>query len=264
MTNFLFLKKIKTAYLKNLLLILFITLFSLNIFSQENNIVEITGQVISEKDNSPLHFATIINLKKGKTTSCDSLGYFHITMLKGDILRINALGFEKHYFSLSDSSVSSTNIYVIKMKVKTYRIANVDIYDARWKDFEFEFEHTDIEKHETKDKIEKYFYSLIDAKELALLTASVSIGIPINYKTKSDRQKLKVKELELQEIENKIIAAKYNPELVSELTGLNASETIKFMRFCMFDRKFLLNVNEYDLIVSINKKFDRYFKIKHR
>jgi len=250
--------------LKKIQLILFSFLFSLNVFSQNSDIVEITGQVISEKDNSLIHFATIINLKKGKTTSCDSLGYFHITMLKNDILRINALGFETHYFSFSDSLISSSNIYVIKLKVKTYKIANVDIYDARWNDFEFEFNHTEVEKHETKDKIEKYFFSLIDAKELALLTASVSIGIPINYKTKSDKQKLKVKELELQDLENKIIEAKYNPELVSELTGLNDSETIKFMRFCMFDRKFLLKVNEYDLIVSINSKFDRYFKIKHR
>jgi len=250
--------------LKNYLLILFILLFSLSLFSQKNDIIEITGQVISEKDNSPIHFATITNLKKGTTTSCDSLGYFHITMLQNDILRINALGFEKHYFSFSDSLVSITNIYVIKLKVKTYKIANVDIYEARWKDFEFEFEHTEIEKHETKEKIEKYFYSLIDSKELALLTASVSIGIPITYKTKSERQKIKVKELELQEIQSKIIAKKYNPELVSELTGLNDTETIKFMRFCMFSRKYLLKVNEYDLIVSINKKFDRYFKIKHR
>ncbi len=249
--------------MKKIILILLL-IFPFISFSQKNEIVEITGQVISEKDNSPIHFATIINLKKRKATSCDSLGYFHITMLKNDILRINALGFEKQYFSLTDSLINSTKIYVIKMKVKTYRLANVDIYDARWKDFEFEFNHTEIEKHETKDKIEKYFYSLIDAKELALLTASVSIGIPIGYKTKSDKQKLKVKELELQALKNKLVEAKYNAELVSELTGLNEAETKKFMKFCMFDEKYLLEVNEYDLIVNINKKFDRYFKIRHR
>lgn len=247
-----------------LLIISFIITFPFISFSQKNEIVEITGQVISEKDNSPIHYATIINLKKGKVTSCDSLGYFHITMLKSDRLRINALGFEKQYFSLNDSLVNTTKIYVIKMKVKTYKIANVDIYDARWKDFEFEFNHTEIEKNETKDKIEKYFYSLIDAKELALLTASVSIGIPINYKTKSDKQKIKVRELELQALKDKIIEEKYNPELVSELTGLNDAETLKFMKFCMFDKKYLLEVNEYDLIVNINQKFERYFKIRHR
>jgi len=250
--------------LKQTILILFILLISFSLFSQKNNIVEITGQIINEKDNTPVHYATIINLKKGNTYSCDSLGFFHVTMLENDILRINALGFERQYFSLLDTSINISNIYVIKLKEKTYRIANVDIYDARWKDFEFEFNHTEIKKEETKEQIQKYFYSLVDSKELALLTASVSIGIPINYKTKKDKQRFKVKQLELQDIENRIIETKYNPELVSELTGLNESETIKFMRFCMFNKKYLLQVNEYDLIVDINNKFDRYFKIKHR
>ncbi|MCF6365332.1 MAG: carboxypeptidase-like regulatory domain-containing protein [Bacteroidales bacterium] len=250
--------------MKKIIIIISFLIVTFYSFSQLNRIVEITGQVISEKDNSPIHYATVINLKKGKRTPCDSLGYFHVTMLSDDILRINALGFEKQYFSLNDSDINSSKIYIIKLKERTYHIANVDIYEARWKDFEFEFLHTEIEKQETKERIEKWFYSLIDPKELALLTASTAIGIPINYKTKSDKQKIKVKELELKEIENKIIEKKYNPELVSELTGLNKSETIRFMRFCNFNRKFLLETNEYDLIVKINQQFDRYFKIRHR
>ncbi len=233
-------------------------------FSQVNRIVEITGQIINEKDSSYIHYATIVNLKKGKATSCDSLGFFHVTMLSDDILRINALGFERQYFTLNKLDINSSKIYIVKLKEKTYQIANVNIYEARWKDFEFEFLHTEIEKQETKERIEKWFYSLIDPKELALLTASTAIGIPINYKTKIDRQKIKVKKLELLDIENKIIESKYNPELVSELTGLNKTETIRFMRFCMFDRKYLLATNEYDLIVKINNKFDRYLKIKQR
>ncbi len=248
---------------KIIFLISFLILISYS-FSQVNRVVEITGQIINENDSSYIHYATIVNLKKGKATSCDSLGFFHVTMLSDDILRINALGFERQYFTLNESDINSSKIYIIKLKEKTYHIANVNIYEARWKDFEFEFLHTEIEKQETKERIEKWFYSLIDPKELALLTASTAIGIPINYKTKIDRQKIKVKKLELIDIENKIIESKYNPELVSELTGLNKKETIRFMRFCMFDRKYLLESNEYDLIVNINNKFDRYLKIKQR
>lgn len=248
------------------LFFIIISLFLLNIqsYSQKTKIVEITGKIINEKDNSPIHYATIINIKKRKATACDSLGFFHITMLSDDILRINALGFERKYFSFKDSAINSSDIIIIKLQEKTYKISNVDIYEARWKDFEFEFIHTETEKQETKERIEKWFYTLIDPKELALLTASTAIGFPINYKTKIDKQKIKVKELEIQDLENKIIESKYNPELVSEITGLNDAETIKFMRFCMFDREFLLESTEYDIIFEIIEKFDRYFKIIHR
>ena len=239
-------------------------LFSNIIYSQTNRIVEITGKVISEKDNSPIHYATVINLKKGKATTCDSLGYFHFTMLSNDILRINALGFERKYLKLNDSTINTSEIIIVKLVEKTYQIANVDIFEARWKDFEFEFIHTEIEKQETKERIEKWFHTLIDPRELALITASVSIGFPIPYKTKIEKQKIKVKELERQDIENKIIESKFNPELVSELTGLNASETIKFMRFCNFNREYLLTSNDYDIIIKINNKFDQYYKLKQR
>jgi hypothetical protein len=253
----------KINILKKLYFILITLFFYEALLSQK--IIEVTGQILNEKDNTPIHYASVYNIKKSKNYSCDSLGFFHVTMLSNDILRINALGFERQYFSvMNDSLINIGNIYVIKLKEKTYKIANIDIYAARWKDFEFEFSHTETEKQELKDRIEKWFYSLIDPKELALLTASTAIGIPINYKTKIEKQHIKVKELEREEIENDIIESKYNPLLVSEITGLNMPETLKFMKFCNFSRPFLINATEYDLIINIKTQFERYYLIKHR
>ena len=67
--------------------------------------------------------------------------------------------------------------------------------------------------------------------------SSLIIRDNVIYKNGSDipftgREKAKV--------ENKIIESKYNPGLVSELTNLNKTEVIRFMRFCNFDRKYLL------------------------
>ncbi len=255
----------KLSLLKQLFFFVIIfNLFFLNLFSQNTEILEITGRIISEKTEKPIRFATIINLKKNKITACDSLGYFYMTILKDDVLRINALGYEKEYISFADKKISPSEIIIIKLKEKTYPLANVDVFAERWKDFVFEFSHTEIEKDETKERIQKWFYTLIDPKELAILTASAAIGIPINFKTKADRQKIKVAELKRKAAENKIIENKYNPELVSELTGLNKTETIKFMRFCNFSRTYLLKANDYDIITSINQKFERYLKIKIR
>jgi hypothetical protein len=73
------------------------------------------------------------------------------------------------------------------------------------------------EKQETKERIEKWFYSLIDPKELALITASTAIGIPLNFKSKQDKQRIELEDIKRKEQENKIIEAKYNPELISEI-----------------------------------------------
>lgn len=251
--------------MKRFFIILFLILnFSLQVYTQNSDILELTGRVISEKTGKPIRYATIVNLKKSKVTACDSLGYFYMTVLKDDILRINALGYEKEYISFTDKKINPAEIIIIKLKEKTYKIGNVNIYDERWKDFVFEFTHSEIEEDKTKERIEKWFYTLVDPKELVLLTASVSMGIPINYKTKADKQKIKVEKLKLIAAENAIIESKYNPELVSELTGFNKTEAIKFMRFCNFSREYLLKANDYDIIISINKKFENYIKTKIR
>ncbi len=249
---------------KKILISLLILFNSFVNFSQNTEIYEITGHVINQKNGHPVKYATVINLKKDKATICDSLGYFNITALKNDEIKIFALGFETKYINLSDTDISPSEIFTLKMKQKTYKINNVNIFEERWKDFVFDFSHTDIKKNETQEKIQEWFYALVDPKELAILTASAAVGIPINYKTKIEKQKLKVEKLKKQELENKIIESKYNPELVSELTGLNKTETIKFMRFCNFGRNFLLKANDYDVITAIRNNYERYLKIKIR
>jgi hypothetical protein len=246
------------------LVVVLMIISTLNASSQLKEIVEITGKIVSMKDNSPIHFASVMNLNKGTGYTCDSLGYFHVTMHRDDILIINALGYERKYFSLKDSVLNTSEIFIIKLDEKTYHIAGVDIYDARWKDFEFEFSKVEIEKQETKDRIQKWFYTLIDPKELALITASTAIGIPIHFKSNQDKQNIKLEEIKIIDAENKIIYSKYNPELVAEITGFNESETYRFMKFCNFDRGFLLKSNDYDIITEIKKQHERYFKIIHR
>ncbi len=245
-------------------ILFFLIALTNQLYAQNSDILEITGRVISEKTGKPIRYATIVNLKKSKITACDSLGYFYMTVLSDDVLRVNALGYEKEYISFIDKKINSAEIIIIKMKEKTYKISNVSIFEERWKDFVFEFTHSEIEKDETKERIEKWFYTLVDPKELAILTASAAIGIPINFKSKADKQKIKVEKLKQKAAENKIIESKYNPDLVSELTGLNKIETIKFMRFCNFSRNYLLKATDYDIIVSINDKFKNYIKTKIR
>lgn len=250
--------------LRLFVLIILLMTIVLSGHSQIKEIIEITGKIVSEKDNSPIHYASIMNLNKGTGYTCDSLGYFHVTIHRDDILIINALGYERKYFSIRDSILNTFEIFIIKLDEKTYHIAGVDIYDARWKDFEFEFSKMEIEKQETKDRIQKWFYTLIDPKELALITASTAIGIPIHFKSNQDRQNIKLEEIKIIDAENKIIYSKYNPELVAEITGFNESETYRFMKFCNFDRGFLLKSNDYDIITEIKKQLDRYYKIIHR
>ncbi len=233
-------------------------------YAQKLDIYEITGQVLSEKTGKPVRYANIINVKKSTGVACDSMGYFTITVLSEDLIKVYALGYEKEYISFSDKNINPADIIIIKLKEKTYKISNVNIFEERWKDFVFDFSHTEIEEDEIQENIENWFYSHISARELSEIVAGALPGIPINYLTKSEKQKLKVIELKRIASENKLIKHKYNTDLVTELTGLNQIQAEKFMKYCNFSHDFLVNATEYDIITAVKENFEEYLKKQSR
>ncbi len=227
----------------------------------DNEIIEITGQIISDSKKKPISFANIVNRKNGRATVSDSLGFFHFTMKKNDVIRISAIGYKTANISFKDSVVENNKIVFIKMYRKIYELSKIDIYKARWKDFEFEFKNTEITKNETQDNIEAWFYSLISPEELMLIAvAATPVGIPINFKNKKDRKRIKVKEMEARDSKIQEVEKKFSREVVSQVTGLKGKKLENFMSFCNFKQEFLFEANEYDVVIEIKKRYNAYKK----
>lgn len=228
--------------------------------AQEDTIIDITAKIINRDTGKPVAFATIVNIKKSTAVLSDTAGYFHFTILKSDILKISAIGYRTANIIFSDSTYSKTKIYRIPLIEKTYEIAKVDIYQARWKDFEYEFANIDIKKDETQERIKDWFQSIISTQDLALITSAAAIGIPIYFKSKSEKQREIVAEFEKKDQEDRIIEKKFNKQIVAQITGLKIDETEKFIIYCNFNRLFLLSANEYEIATEIKKRYNAYSK----
>ncbi len=57
------------------------------------------------------------------------------------------------------------------------------------------------------------------------------------------------------------IDAKYNRQNIEKWTGLKNDKLTKFVLFCNFDNNFLSQVNEYDLMVTINQKLQEFISL---
>jgi hypothetical protein len=243
----------------SLLLILTLAL-KINAQTNKTEIIDITAKIINLKNNKPVGYATIVNLKKGNAALSDSLGYFHISMQKSDEIKITALGFERKFINFKDSAFEKLKVYNIYLEEKTYNIDKINIYEARWKEFEYEFANIDIKNNDTQEKILNWFQSIISTQELALITSAAAIGIPINYVTDKEKQRIKVKEMETADSYQEIIKSKFNEKVVYEITGLTKQNAIDFIQFCDFSDEFILESNEYDLVTEIKKRFAVYKK----
>ncbi len=247
--------------MKNIFIFIIFFCFTDLVASAQTEILEIHAQVLSGFDK-PISGANIINMKKRTAISANSQGIFFITIHKYDVLRISAIGYQEKYIDFKDSVIVPGKLIKIRLKQKLYNIATVNIFDARWEDFKFDFEQKGLEENPAKDKITERILSYIDPYELEArktpMPAGFGISIPLNFKSKQDKQRKKVTEYERRDALQKLVEEKYNKDIVSKITGLKNKELSDFIRFCQIDNKYILRSNDYDIIVRIKALYYVY------
>ncbi len=236
-------------------------MLSLGTYAQEEpEIIEVTGKIVDISTRETIQYAHLINSQKHYATISDTSGYFRILMTANDSIRISCIGYDVEYWSLKNKPVSD-NTYntVIYLIPKTYYLSEVNIYKIRWEAFAYEVAHTRVERDEKQEQLQVWFDKMISEGDLkALYTASRGVGFTIPFKTKQERQLRKLKKLKRETELNDLAYQKYNQELVNSITKLKGEELDDFMDYCRFERQFILNTSEYDLIVLISEIYDIY------
>jgi len=81
--------------------------------------------------------------------------------------------------------------------------------------------------------------------------------------TPEEKQMIKLKEILADENCKNQVYQKYNPEIIKRITGIaREEEIIEFMTFCNFSDDYILNTNDYDLIVMIARKYEEFLRHK--
>ncbi|MFN8258701.1 MAG: carboxypeptidase-like regulatory domain-containing protein [Bacteroidales bacterium] len=213
-----------------------------------------------DNENKPLAFANIINKLRGHTAVSDSGGNFQISVVYKDSLRISAIGFQTKHLFIKDKLQKDTVLHVIVMSKKTYDLATVNIYELRWQVFKAEFMEEKVEEDKTAIRISNWMANLVPSDELRMIfQAARGPGFSLNFKTKADKSRKKVNELEKK---YQLIAPKYNDKLITEITGLKGLEIYEFTEFCNFDEAYLMQATEYEIMEVILEKWKEYEQLK--
>lgn len=237
-----------------------IILFATFSFSSAQEIIEVTGKILDISTRKPVDFAHVINTKKGYANVSDSSGYFRILMTETDSIRISCIGYETRYWGLPKTEIVdgkfNTGIFIIP---KTYEIATVNIYKMRWNAFVYKVMETEIEKDENQKQLQVWFEKIINEEELkSLYTNSRGVGFTIPFKTKQEKQLKLLEKIKREKELDELAEQKYNRELVHTITKLEGEELDKFMDYCRFERSFILQKSNYELIVIISEIYDIY------
>jgi hypothetical protein len=232
---------------------------SIIIFSQNSTVYIITGKIIDGEKLKPVPGAFVLNTNRLYGTQSDTSGKFRILMLKSDSIRISSIGYYTKYwkpdFSKAHGNFIMQNIY---LKPQVYKLSPINIYALRWNAFVYDVKNTKVKENKVQKRITKWIDQMIEEENLADINLPTGIVIPLPIHTKYEKQLAKIQKDEKITKLNKMANEKFNKQLVARITGLKGKDLQKFMKYCSFDRNFILRTSEYDLIIIIQDIYKEY------
>lgn len=250
--------------MKKIFIYLLFLLISIPFFAQDTTIYIVSGKIIDAETLKPVPLVFLLNTSKMYGDQTDTSGKYRILMMEKDSLRISCIGYYSEYWHPDFAKADANNkIHIpIYVKPQTYPLGRINIYQTRWDAFVYDISKTEILEDETQKRLIKWISTIVDGEDLATLNMKAGIQIPLPIYTHREKQLKKIyKQQKIDEL-NKKAEQKFNKELVSNITKLQGEELNNFMKYCSFDRDFILKTSEYELIVIIKEIFEEY-KLTH-
>lgn len=245
--------------MQKILLFIFFNIITFQIFSQDTSIFSISGKILDNDTKKPIPAAYVINTTRNFAVQADTAGNFSILLKKGDKIQAQSIGYYKTQVVPDYTKASNGDIIQnIFLKQQVYPIGAVNIYAIRWAGFVYDFKHTESPDDEVQQKITKLINNAISNEDLSLLNTQTGFRLPIF--THYERELSRLEKYKKIEELNKKANEKFNKELVSKITGLTGSDLDEFMKYCQFDRDFILQTSQYDLIMITKNIYEEYSK----
>lgn len=233
--------------------------------------VQISGNVFDGLTFYPVDGANVYNFSTKKYTFTDSKGNFSIDVQLNDTIIVSKSIFRQILFIVDRNNLQNKKIE-IALYFKAIILKEVIVYSITpdYKQFVKQVVTTPLPE----------IYSYVEGTKLTEMDlmnikysqgppnmlSGTPAGSPITYLYEKYNKKYKNVQLakELNELQDEVdkVPAKYNRELVSNITGLKDEELLKFMMYCRFSYYDIIKMSSEQIIMEIRKKYSEYEYLK--
>ena len=227
----------------------------------------ISGRVVAEKDSAAgIAFVQVYNKASGKGTTTSPEGDYRIRALPNDSIQFRMIGYVDT--TLSVAQLKKIN-YQLPLKERVYKLKQLNVRANRYKQAFAPAEpskdpyvgYRSVKpsgRSRTEDKI-----SIGPAE--GGFAVSGAITALANKFNKKEKQREKVRALKAKENQEKYYKALFeywfDPEIVSEITGLSGPELKRFLNSFKPSLSFLEEANEYQVILAIQRYHRQYISV---
>ena len=232
---------------ENVASLLFIFTFSSAGFAQQ----VLTGKIVRRESTEPLIGVTVINLSRSKTNISDMGRNYKIPASPGDTILFTSASYQRDTVIVSDYMLTESWLVDLSPRIDVLPKANVEEISN--------YQIDSLKRHEEYKTLldKKHPIKLFDEK-----TQDDAPGLfisPIDFFSKTEKNKRRLRRRLKQEEEDYYIDYKFPPVRVALLTRLTGDSLQLFLRLYRPSYAFCRKANSEDMLLYINDKL-RLFK----
>jgi len=224
-----------------------------------------SGKIIDDSLGVALASVHLWNESTRKGSISDDSGAFSIRVKNRDTIVFSAIGYDSYVMVVSPSLIEAG---FVRLKPRTYEIDEVVIRRfSSYESFIYQAVHLDLPEPEIEETRE-YIQAISTAaaleadRERAIKEKVERFGYTIPLGKGVDPAKAFKEKMIRQKEREQIIHAKFNRELVGDITHLEGDELTRFIALCDFSEDYLYETELYTIIQDLYAIFHDYQNMK--
>ena len=251
-----------------ILLLLFIFL-SLNVFSQTNSLAVkiLKGQVIDSESKKSLSASHILNLNSVTGTITDDQGFFEITAKANDTVMVSYLGHSSIKIKVTNDLLKGNEL-LIALYEKSEEIKEIIIRSSKLIGvLEVDVKLVPKDKF-TRIKInglpQTYEVGKPKVRDFSSPLAALFQPVDFLYNLfgKKPKQLRKLKKLKKEDDLRKMLAGKFDREVMMEYLQMDRQELIELLMNCNYSEYFIKKASDLQVIEAILDCYENYKALK--
>ena len=199
------------------------------------------GQVIDQDTRRPLAAITIVNKRTKQRTTTNDNGDFFLWASPGDSVLTSSIGY-------ADGGIWVDGV----TKKPVIQLDEVVIREKKAENLRKEIDTFLANPYGSKEIRQEIMRNLISTQS-ATPGLGISVDAIYDLFSKEGKSKRKLADLQLADARKYYAFLRYNPSLVSHITGLKGPQLEAFMRYCFLSEDFILRATDYELTFEINQ-----------
>lgn len=216
----------------------------------------IKGFVVGTDTTATIALANIHNISSQTRYITNRFGAFGLNVLPTDTIEFSVIGY-KTYTLICKNYINQGDVpIVVKLKRNYIKLKEVTV--SAQKRRQDSLARAAAKRLKTDPLLNDFntAYSIYNASQGGMLSSILAGG---NKKIQEYERLMRL--IEIYQEQNHV-SEKYNVELVMRTTQLNELQAKELMKYCEVPNYFVLNSNEYDIILAIKNCFREWKSVK--